>query len=186
MLARRLIGVACALRPRKQLEHLLEAAASLRFSDVRVVVAGGPVSGDERYAEELVARGHQLLGERFVHVGHLRDLRPFYNALDLFVNTSQEEACSISVMEALASGCPILGYPSTSVQEQVLPSGGEIVSQDSVPELGDALERWLADPGRLCSARPLARKRAEDQFDIRALAAQLWGEYHSVYHDTLP
>ena len=174
------IGVACALRPRKQLEHLFEAAAALPFPALRIVVAGAAVAGDERYAEQLLARGKQLLGDRLVHIGHLRDLRPFYNALDLFVNTSQEEACSISVIEALACGCPIVGYPSTSVDEQVLPSGGEIVAQDAVADLASALNRWLADSARLTAARPAARSHAESMFDIRHLAGKLWAEYASV------
>jgi glycosyltransferase involved in cell wall biosynthesis len=174
------IGVACALRPRKQLEHLFRAAADLTVPNLRVVVAGGPVRGDEHYAEQLLADGRRLLGDRLVHVGHLRDLKPFYNALDLFVNTSQEEACSISVIESLACGCPIIGYPSTSVDEQVLPTGGEIVGQDSVADLATALGGWLSNRERMASARPKARRRAEDVFDIRRLADQLWVEYESM------
>lgn len=108
----------------------------------------------------------------------MRELRPFYNGLDLFVNTSQEEACSISVMESMACGCPVLGYPSTSVDEQVLPTGGEIVPQDKRrAELAAALRRWTLIPGSLEAARADARRRAEDVFDIRRLASQLWDEY---------
>jgi glycosyltransferase involved in cell wall biosynthesis len=175
----RVVGVACALRPRKQLEHLFEAAAALGRRDVRVIVAGGAIPGDERYAEQLLERGRQLLGERFVHLGHLRDLRPFYNGLDLFVNTSQEEACSISVIESLACGCPVVGYPSTSVDEQILPTGGQIVKQDDVTALTAAIEAWVSQPHRLEQARTGARERA-GQFDIAALAEQLWREYGSV------
>jgi glycosyltransferase involved in cell wall biosynthesis len=178
------IGVACALRPRKQLEHLFEAAAQVRRPGVRVLLAGGAVAGDEQYAEQLLERGRQLLGDRLIHLGHVRDLRPFYNALDLFVNTSQEEGCSISVIEALACGCPVVGYPSTSVHEQVLPSGGEIVAQDAVTDLASALGRWLADPVRLSSARSGARHRAEEMFDIRRRANQLWSEYESVLDES--
>jgi L-malate glycosyltransferase len=173
------VGVACALRPRKQLEHLFEAAAAVRVPSLRVVVAGGVVSGDERYAAELLESGKRLLGERFVHVGHLRDLRPFYNGLDVFVNTSREEACSISVIEALACGCPVVGYPSTSVDEQILPSGGEIVRQDDVEGLIATLEAWAATPDRVERARTGARQRA-GTFDIETLAEQLWHEYGAV------
>jgi len=174
------IGVACALRPRKQLEHLFAAAARSPLSNLRVVVAGGPVSGDEEYSAGLLAAGRRLLGDRLVHVGHLRDLRAFYNGLDLFVNTSREEACSISVIEALACGCPIVGYPSKSVDEQILPMGGEIVTQDADTELAEALNRWLTDPARLSRARLHARARAEQAFDIRTLSGQLWSEYEAI------
>lgn len=177
------VGVACALRPRKQLEHLFRAAAAVNLQHARVVVAGGPVSGDEDYARELLSYGKSLLGDRLLVLGHVRDLRGFYNGLDLFVNTSQEEACSISVIESLACGLPILGYPSTSVDEQVLPMGGQIVPQDAVGELSDALRQWLSEPGALRAARLSARQRAESTFDIRKLAQQLWSEYEGVIGD---
>jgi L-malate glycosyltransferase len=174
-----IIGVACALRPRKQLEHLFEAAARLP-SNVRVLLAGSAVAGDEAYAADLLRVAQQRLGGRLVHVGHLDELRGFYNSLDLFVNTSQEEACSISVIEAMACGCPVVGYASKSVDEQILPGGGEIVPQDSTDHLTGVLARWLADPDGLTAARQGARRRAEDGFDIRGLAEKLWAEYHDV------
>lgn len=171
------LGVACALRPRKQLEHLFAAAAAVNEPGLRVVVAGGPVPGDEAYAGGLLEKGRALLGDRLVTLGHMRDLRAFYNGLDVFVNTSQEEACSISVIESLASGLPVVGYPSTSVDEQVLPEGGEIVPQDSMEALAAALRRWMADRVQLGQARQRARARACAMFDIRQLSEQLWAEY---------
>jgi glycosyltransferase involved in cell wall biosynthesis len=170
------IGVACALRPRKQLEHLFRAAARLPIP-FRVVVAGGPVPGDEAYAQQLLAEARALLGDRLLVLGHLDELRGLYNALDLFVNTSQEEACSISVIESLACGCPIVGYASRSVDEQVLPEGGEIVPQDDDHALTGALQGWLSDPNRLRAARQGARRQATALFDIRTLSDELFGHY---------
>jgi len=173
------IGVACALRPRKQLEHFFRAAARLD-RDVRVVVAGGAVPGDEDYAARLLEQARAMLGERLVLLGHLDELRDFYAGLDLFVNTSREEACSISVIESLACGCPVVGYSSRSVDEQILPEGGEIVPQDDDVALSQALEAWLSNPGRLSNARAGARRQAERLFDIRVLADALFEDYDAV------
>lgn len=174
------IGVACALRPRKQLEHLFRAAAELDVPGLRVVVAGAAVKGDEAYADALLRDARRTLGEKLVYVGHLDELRGFYNALDIFVSTSQEEACSISVLESLACGCPIVAYPSKSVDGQILPDGGEIVEQDNVAELVGALRRWLSNPGSLRSRRADARRTAAERFDIRELSSQLWHEYERM------
>ena len=175
------VGVACALRAWKQLEHLFEAVARADVPGLKVLLAGGAVPWEPAgYAEQILAEGRAKLGDRLVHVGHLTELRGFYNALDLFVNTSRQEACSISVIESLASGTPVVGYPSTSVAEQILPGGGEIVEQDRPDLLADALRRWVGDPARLSVARHGARQRAEESFDIHRLADQLWDEYQAV------
>jgi glycosyltransferase involved in cell wall biosynthesis len=177
------IGVACALRPRKQLEHLFRAAAQLDVAGLRVVVAGAAVKGDEAYADALLRDARAALGDRVIALGHLDELRPFYNALDVFVNTSQEEACSISVSESLACGCPVVAYPSKSVDGQILPDGGEVVEQDNIQQLTTVLKRWLADSNTLAARRSGARHTAEAYFDIRRLSQQLWDEYERVLAD---
>lgn len=176
---RRLIGVACALRERKQVEHLFAAAAMLA-NDVSVVVAGGPVPEEQDYAESLVAEGRRVLGDRLVYVGHLQDLRPFCNALYLFVNTSREEAFGIGVVEAMACGCPVIGYPSKAVDGVVLPGGGEITPQDDIAALAEALNRWLGDEELIARTRLSARKRVESMFDMRDNCQALWSEYQSI------
>jgi glycosyltransferase involved in cell wall biosynthesis len=178
-----LIGIACALRPRKQLEHLFEAAASV-VQNPFVIVAGAPVSGDEKYADALMQRGKELLGDRLITLGHVDDLRAFYNALDLFVNTSQEEACSLSILECMSSGCPVVGYASKTVHTQILPEGGEIVPQDDLNSLRVAIESWLGDSERLALGRLGARKRIRDEFSAPSAARQLWSEYASVLKGT--
>jgi glycosyltransferase involved in cell wall biosynthesis len=175
-----LIGVACALREWKQLEHLFDAARRARLPDVKVVVAGGAVPWEPQgYAEKVLAEGRAKLGDRFVPLGHQTDLRGFYNAIDLFVNTSRQEAFGICPLESLACGCPVVGYPSEAVAEVVLPGGGEFVEQDRADLLGELIRSWVADRPRLAAAREPARRRAE-AFDIRPLADRLWEEYRVV------
>jgi glycosyltransferase involved in cell wall biosynthesis len=174
-----LIGIACALRSRKQLEHLFEVSTSLSDLPVRIFIAGGSVSGDEAYASRIIEQAKYMLGKRFLYLGHLNDLRGFYNGLDLCINTSKEEGFSISILEALACGCPVVGYPSVAVSEAVLPGGGEIVEQDNINQLTQTVRHWLSNPDKLTAARASARKRAE-HFDVCRIAEQLWNEYQDI------
>jgi glycosyltransferase involved in cell wall biosynthesis len=174
------IGVACALRSRKQLEHLFNAAQQLEAPDVRIAVAGGPVEEEQDYADDLLRCAKDGFGDRFLYLGHVERLAEFLNGLDAFVNTSQEEACSLSVIQSLACGCPVIGYPSKSVDDQVLPNGGEIVPQDDVHALAEVLRRWIDAPELLKQRRGGARARAEHMFDARKRSAELWNEYQDV------
>ena len=174
------IGVACAIRPRKQLEHLFEAVGRDLGVPVRVFVAGSAMPGDEDYARALLDDARAKLGNRLVLLGYLEELRNLLNGLDVFVNTSQEEACSISILESLACGCPVLGYPSKSVDEQVLPQGGEMVPQDDVDRLTQSLRQWVASATELSVRRAGARQRVQESYDIAALSEQLWREYEAM------
>jgi glycosyltransferase involved in cell wall biosynthesis len=175
-----LIGTACAIRAGKQLEHLFEVVSSLRVPGVRLIHAGRAIPGEEEYAKKALEQGKQVLGDRFLHLGWLTNVGGFYNALDLCVNASKEEACSISVLQAMACGAPVVGYPSVAVQEEVLPGGGEIVEQDRIGKLTEAVECWLCDPVKLSAARQEVRRHVEEHFDIRKIAGKLWDEYQSL------
>ena len=178
-----LIGTASALRPRKQLDHMFSAIELMKsrgIDNFKFVLAGGAVSGDEEYAEKLLRSARKILGDRFVELGQVSDLRPVYNALDLYLHTSQEEGCSLSILEAMSIGCPVLGYVSIAADEQVLPDGGEIVEQDNIEALSVGLERWLADRKLLNRTRSLARQRVLDDFSSEKISNQLWGQYQEV------
>jgi glycosyltransferase involved in cell wall biosynthesis len=178
------IGVACALRSRKQLEHLFEAADRLSDSRVRVLIAGFPVADEAAYGASLMQDARARLGDRLIFVGELTDMRGFSNALDLFVNTSRHESFGIGVLEALACGCPVVGYDSKAVDEVVLPDGGEIVRQDDRTALLDVIVRWLDDPDLRTARRAAARRQAE-RFDLRTLSSDLWALYQRLRADVV-
>jgi glycosyltransferase involved in cell wall biosynthesis len=174
------VGCACAISPRKQLEHLFEAIKRIPDSKIKVIVTGIIVKGYERYADKLIAKSKKNLGEKLVHLGVLPQLNGLYNAMDIFVNTSKEEAFSISILEALAHGCPVIGYPSKgAVAEALIPGGGEIVEQDNVEALAATLKRWIRNPKMLKLARRSARKRAL-HYDYRNISPILWKEYQDI------
>lgn len=173
------LGVACALRPRKQIEHFIKALGGV-LGNFRVFVAGAPVQGDEEYADWLISYAKESLGDRITFLGHQNDLRPMLNGIDLFVNTSQEEACSISVIEALAHGCPVIGYPSKSVDCQILPGGGEIIPQDDIQELSRCIQRWIDDNELRIRTSTTARNIAVDRFDMIGNCEQVWRLYQQI------
>jgi hypothetical protein len=110
----------------------------------------------------------------------------FYNALDIFVSTSQRKPAASAFSNPWPAVAPSLAYPSKSVDGQILPDGGEIVEQDNVAELIGVLRRWLSNPGSLGSRRLARVAPRPERFDIRELSSQLWHEYTHVGRSVAP
>jgi glycosyltransferase involved in cell wall biosynthesis len=183
--SRQLLGAASWLRPGKQLEHLFRVVAAIEDRNVALVIAGGVAPGEELYAKQLISDAEELLGSRFRYLGCLRDLRGFYNALSLYVNTSREESFGISVLESLSCGCPVVGYNSKAINEIVLPDGGEITSQDDIDQLVETVGKWLSIVERVEDTRSGPRRQAE-RFDIGRISDQLWDEYEQLLAERRP
>ncbi len=176
-----IVGVACALRPRKQVEHLIQAVAQIASVEIIVLIAGKYLAEDKEYGENLISESKKQLGDRVIFLGHLDNLIGFYSSLDLFINTSTEEACSLSVIQALSCSCPVVGYPSMgTVSEQVLPEGGEIVAQDDIASLSAVIIKFMNDHRLRSEAKLGARKRVEEDYNTIKQSKILMEEYLEI------
>ncbi len=179
-----IVGVACALRPRKQVEHLIQAVAKIKSKDIIILIAGNYLPEDFEYGNKLIQEAKYLLGDQIRFLGHLDDLVGFYSTLDLFVNTSIEEACSLSVLQALACSCPVVGYSSKdTVSEQILPGGGEIVPQDDIEALSNVITKYMRDTTLREESRIGARKRVEEDYDSIKQSRILMNVYQEILSD---
>ncbi len=122
-----LVGAACRIDTWKGIDVLLAAVPHLRElrPDVQVVVAGGPVGGKDGYAAAL-ARTAASLG--VIWLGARHDIPDMLADLDVFVQLSTlPEPFGLGVVEALASGCPVVatdqGGP-VEILARVVPEGG--------------------------------------------------------------
>lgn len=94
------------LRPEKQHDMLLEAAARLLRSgrDLRFqIVGGGPLRTVLEH--QAAALG---LSDRVTFLGHRDDVPALLGAADLYVLPSRTEACPNGVLEAMAAGLPVV------------------------------------------------------------------------------
>jgi len=102
----RIVGIVGRLVPIKNHFLFLDAAARVaeKLPGVYFVVVG---DGNLRMAVEQYARDLGIF-ERVMFTGWRRDLPAIYADLDLLVISSDNEGTPLSVMEAMASGCPVL------------------------------------------------------------------------------
>jgi glycosyltransferase involved in cell wall biosynthesis len=176
------IGTASSISPRKRLGDFIRLIAELAGAglDVRGYIAGQPYfSEDEEELRSLHALTATLGVERRVtFLGYVEPSEPLYHAWDVCVSTSSYETFGMTVLEAMACGCPVVAYPGGSVAE-VLGDGGELVEDGNLPALVEAVRHVATDPARRAQAATMARARAE-HFDLRKSVDMLVAEYRSV------
>jgi glycosyltransferase involved in cell wall biosynthesis len=112
-----LVGIVAALRPEKNHELFLRAAAVVQrqIPGARFVIVG---DGPERARCEQWAR--ELGITEFVHFqGSRSDIPRWLAAMDVFALTSHNEANPVSILEAMSCGIPVVAPKVGSISESV-------------------------------------------------------------------
>jgi glycosyltransferase involved in cell wall biosynthesis len=127
------------------------------------------VCGEGPHRERLRARA-DTLGANVRFLGHLttEQLRGAYNAARCFVHAGKVETFGLSVLEAMSSGCPVLGVGAGAVPE-VIGDAGVIVPADDAGRFLRGLRELL---GKEADARAMAvraRRRVETHFSLPAM-----------------
>jgi glycosyltransferase involved in cell wall biosynthesis len=153
----------------KRVDILLSALASqlVEFPNTHLLIVGeGTLKSD------LMAQA-QLLGIA-AHVrwlGFRRDVPQLLAASDIYVQSSNNEGLSLSILEAIAAGKTIVSTDVGAARE-VLEHGvtGLIVSPDDAPAFAVALRTALADPQKAADLAQNARRVVNDQFSVEKMA----------------
>ena len=84
--------------------------------------------------------------DRVHFLGFRRDIAALMQAVDLFVFPSRYEACTLVLLEAMASGLPVITAVSAGGSEIVTPDCGFVLSDsDDVNALAQALQTLTTD-----------------------------------------
>lgn len=165
-----LVGIVAALRPEKNHDLFLRAAAEALKShpDAHFALVGdGPRRGElEQLAEVLkIAHAVRFLGSR-------SDVPDLLASLDVFGLTSHNEANPVSILEAMATGLPVVATDVGSVAESVAHEvSGFLVMPGSVEETA-ARWRMLLNDGALRQAMGDAgRRRVVERWSLEAMVA---------------
>lgn len=108
-----------------------------------------------------------------------------YSLADIFVMPSKttrtwEEQYGMVLLEAMASGLPVVAYRSGAIPE-LLGSAGVLVPEGNVKKLRRELEKLATSPEKRNRLGKLARKRAERFFDSKKFSLEVGKLYKEVY-----
>jgi glycosyltransferase involved in cell wall biosynthesis len=173
------IGTVGRLVPVKDHVVLLSAIAGVNESGVAasmVIVGDGPLRGD------LESRAHALGLERQVlFLGHRPDVDRILPALDVFALTSVSEGLPNTVLEAMATGLPVISTDVGGVDELVVDGEtGLLVPARDAGAFSAAILKLAGDRGLREEMGAKGRKRATAQFGLPTMLAG----YARVYKES--
>jgi sugar transferase (PEP-CTERM/EpsH1 system associated) len=166
-----IIGTAGRLVPVKDQATLLEAVARVRAAGHEVTLV---LAGDGPLKDDLESRAASLgisLAVRFL--GHCDRIETVFSALDVFILSSVSEGMSNTILEAMASGLPVVATRVGGADELIEDGvSGVLVRSRSAEAIAAAIMDMLADTPRRLEIGAAARRRAEAEFSLPSFTSR--------------
>lgn len=164
------------LHPKKGLDLLIPAVARLE-PDTALVLAGPDEDGYQRTVERMIAENR--LEDRVTLTGMLHG-RERIEALvdaDVMALPSYQENFGIVVIEALASGCPVVISDQVNIHREISAAGVGGVVPTKVGPLAEELRKWLSDPNLRRDAAQRGIPFVREHYDWQNIARR-WVEHY--------
>jgi len=167
----------CRLIRRKRLDLLIQAAARAQVLGVPLTLT---IAGEGNLRQEL-QRQAELLGAAN-HISFLGRVPPermpqLYRDHDLFLMSSAHEGMSNAMLEAMASGLPIITTPCEGVEELIAENG--IVVDADAESLAQAIKRLSSNENDYLAMCVAAQRQAQ-KFRWPTVANQYAAIYYQI------
>jgi|HigsolmetaAR202D_1030399.scaffolds.fasta_scaffold01528_17 Glycosyltransferase len=182
-------GIGCfgRIRHQKGTDLFVDAMIELlpRHPDWTAVVLGRVTAEHSAFADGLERRVREAgLADRIRFLGEVRDVRPWYRRISLYVAPSRNEGFGLTPLEAMASGTPVVASDAGAYAEMITSAVGAVVPAGDGAALTAAIEAYMADPAMAERQGRAGRKHAEANFPLEREAAALEEVYESLWrHD---
>jgi glycosyltransferase involved in cell wall biosynthesis len=172
-----LVGTMSVLEPVKGVDVFLRAAAQLAGErpELRFAVFGAGSQEDELRA----LAANLELGDRLELPGQVPAPEALAR-LRVLVSSSYMDNSPMSVLEAMASGVPVVATRVGGVPEITADGTAELVEAGDAAALAAAVARLLDDPDRARSQAQAALARVRERFSAEANAAATLALYERV------
>ena len=169
------------LAPVKDIGTMLHAARSIKNTvhDFRLDIVG---DGESR--PQLERLSHDLgLTDTVTFHGASNDPRPYLSQATVFLQSSVSEGISLTLLEAMAAGLPVVATDVGGNREVVeVGRTGLLVEPRNPEQLAEATLRVLGNPDYAVSMSRAARTRAEHVFSLDRMVADYEALYREAVH----
>lgn len=167
-----LVGTVAVFRFQKRLDFWLEIMAEAIKQNPKIygiIIGAGPL-------EPMLKEKHKALGleEKVFFTGLQSNVKPYYEAMDIFMMSSSFEGLPIALLEAMSMGCAIVSTDAGGIKEVLRPAkDGFVVSVDDWKSLSKSIVTLAEDDQKLKEYQSLARQRVVDSFSIEVMVNAL-------------
>ncbi len=164
----------------KSIDKLIEVMSLINkrgIEKVRLLIVGNGPALEE--LQELVES--LQLKERVIFTGEVKneEVKYYYKIAYLFVTASLTETFGIVVIEALASGIPVLAVKAPGIVDIITPGVDGILVENKVQKFAEALEEIIKNPQlreELCQGA----QKTSIQYDINTIADRMLSLYQEI------
>ena len=115
-------------------------------------------------------------------IGFRQDIKNLYKGSDLYINSSQHEALSFLIIEAMAAGLPVIATDMGGNDDIVNDAAGcgLLVEYDNPDSMAGAMKVMLEEPDFLAQCREGARRTIQEKFEIHKMADATYQVYEKA------
>jgi glycosyltransferase involved in cell wall biosynthesis len=164
------------INPIKGHKYFLKAAAIIKqkHPDSKFLVVGPKLPNRESYFESLQILCDELgLTEYVIFTGGRQDIPIIMAALDVLVLSSLSEACPMVVLEAMATGKPVVAARVGGVPEEIVDGQtGILVPPEDAEAIAEAVLYLLKHPRQAKEMGVKGRERIIQHFSLEKSVEQ--------------
>lgn len=167
--------------PRKGLANLIEAMARLRRADANAAlttVGRGPMMKELKELAVRLGISDSVDFMGYVHPDS-GQLPLIYREADIFAFPSSLEGFGLVLLEAMASGLPIVASDASAIPE-VVGDSGILVPPGDVDALANALESLISNPSLRKELGERGRRRVESRYSWQRVLPQVVEVYEEA------
>lgn len=153
------------------------------FPKARFVVVGKDNTLDKSFRREL-KRLVKVFGldDRFLWLDWVEDTAPLLAALDLFVSASHTESFGLAILEAMATGKPVVATATEGAKE-LLRGTEQLVPIKDALALAEKINEQLADAEKREQIGEVLRGRAINEFSLARMIDETEKLYNAILSD---
>lgn len=175
------IGTIAVFRFQKRLVEWLEAFKKIenQHSNVYgIIVGAGPL-------EDEIKQAHQRLGleKKVFFPGLQTNVKPYQEAMDIFMMSSSFEGLPLALLEAMSMNCAVVATRAGGIKEVIRHNRDGLTCEvDQWEELAELCGDLISDPDAMERLKAAARERVVDSFSLSNMVASLEDQYHRELH----